>query len=61
MSLDMRSGFNMNIPDLTAQGGSELIGKFVLRPQRGVCEAHLHQSYKPCVIGAIPSQTYGKV
>ena len=30
-----------------------------LRPPRGVCEARLHQSYKPCVIGAIPSQTYG--
>ncbi len=26
-----------------------------LRPPRGVCEAHLHQAYKPCVIGAIPS------
>ncbi len=21
----------------------------------GVCEARLHQAYKPCVIGAIPS------
>ncbi len=28
-----------------------------LRPPRGVCEAHLHQAYKPCVIGAIQSQT----
>ncbi len=32
-----------------------------LRPPRGVCEAHLHQAYKPCVIGAIKSQTYGNV
>ncbi len=32
-----------------------------LRPPRGVCEAHLHQAYKPCVIGAIPSQTYENV
>ena len=24
-----------------------------LRPPRGVCEAHLHQAYIPCVIGAI--------
>ncbi len=32
-----------------------------LRPPQGVCEAHLHQAYKPCVIGAIPSQTYGNV
>ena len=23
-----------------------------------VCEAHLHQAYKSCAIGAIPSQTY---
>ncbi len=27
----------------------------------GVCEAHLLQSYKPFVIGVIPSQTYGDV
>ena len=32
-----------------------------LRPPREVCEAHLHPSYKPCVTGAIPSQTYGDV
>ena len=32
----------------------------VLRPPRGVCEAHLHQAYKTCVIGAILSQTYEK-
>ncbi len=31
------------------------------RPPQGVCEAHLHQAQKPCVIGAIPSQTYGNV
>ena len=31
----------------------------VLRPPQGVCEAHLHQAYKPSVIGAILSQTYG--
>ncbi len=42
----------------------EVINPFVeqvmeLRPPRGVCEAHLHPSYKPCVTGAIPSQTYG--
>ncbi len=24
-----------------------------------VCEGHLHQACKPCVIGLIPSQTYG--
>ena len=32
-----------------------------LRPPREVCEAHFHQSYKLCVIGAIPSQTYSNV
>ncbi len=32
-----------------------------LRPPRGVCEARLHQSHKPCGIGAIPSKTYGSV
>ncbi len=32
-----------------------------LRSPRGVCEAHLHQGYKLCVIGAIASQTYGNV
>ncbi len=25
----------------------------------GVCEAHIHQDYESCAIGAIPSQTYG--
>ncbi len=30
-----------------------------LRPPRGLCEANLQPSYKPCVTGAIPSQTYG--
>ena len=30
----------------------------ILRPPWGDSEAHLHQFYKPCVIGAIPSQTY---
>ncbi len=29
----------------------------VLGHQRGVCEVHLLQAYKPCVFGAIPSQT----
>ena len=33
----------------------------LLRPPLGVCEAHLHQSYKPFVNGAIPSQTYRDV
>ncbi len=32
-----------------------------VRPLWWVCEAYLHQTYKPCVIGAIPSQTYGRV
>ncbi len=32
-----------------------------LRPPRGVFEAHLHQAYKTCVIGAIQSQTYSVV
>ncbi len=32
-----------------------------LRPPQGVCEAHLHQSHKPFVIGAISSQTNGDV
>ena len=27
----------------------------------GVCEAHLHQAQKPCVIGVILSQTYVNV
>ncbi len=31
-----------------------------LRPPRGVCGACLNQVHKPCVIGAFPSQTYGK-
>ncbi len=30
----------------------------VLRPPRGVCEAHLHLAGKPYVIATIPSQTY---
>ena len=30
----------------------------LLRPPFGVREPHPHQSYKHCVIGAIPSQTY---
>ncbi len=29
-----------------------------LRPTQGVCEVHLHQTFKPCVIRAISSQTY---
>ena len=29
-----------------------------LRQPHRVCEAHLHQACKPCVIGVIPSQTY---
>ncbi len=32
-----------------------------IKATTGVCEAHLHQAYKPYVIGAIPSQTYGNV
>ena len=32
-----------------------------LRPPRGVCEALLHQSQKPCGIGASPSNTYGSI
>ena len=34
---------------------------YILRPPRGVCEAHLHPSYKHCVTGTSPSQTYGNV
>ncbi len=33
----------------------------MLRPPRGVHEAHLHLSYKPFVIREIQSQTYGNV
>ncbi len=33
---------------------------FLLRPPRGVREAHLHLSYRPSVIRGIPSQTNGK-
>ena len=33
----------------------------LLKVTTGVSEAHLHQAYKPCVIGAIPSQTYAYV
>ncbi len=32
--------------------------KKALRPPRGLCEAHLLQAYKPCVIGAIPTKNY---
>ncbi len=32
-----------------------------LRPPWVVCEAHLHQAYKPCVIGAIPTNIYWEV
>ena len=28
-----------------------------LRPPRGVCEAYIHQAYKPCAIEAIQSET----
>ncbi len=35
--------------------------KVGLRPPRGICEAHLNKAYRPCAIGAIPSQTYGNV
>ncbi len=27
----------------------------------GIHEAHLYQAYKPCIIQAIPSQTYTKL
>ena len=30
---------------------------YLLRPPQGVCEAHLHQAYRPYVIGAIQLQT----
>ena len=30
-----------------------------LKATMRVYEAHLHQAYKPCIIGAIPSDTYG--
>ena len=30
-----------------------------LRPPWRVCEAHLHQAFEYCVIGTIPSKTYG--
>ena len=30
----------------------------ILRPPRGVCEAHFHLACKPYVIATIPSQTY---
>ncbi len=33
----------------------------MLRLPRGLCEAHLLQDYRPCVIGAIPSHTYRNV
>ncbi len=29
----------------------------LVKATTGVCEAHLHQAYKPCFIGAIQSQT----
>ncbi len=41
--------------------GLSMYLKSQLRPPRGVCEPHHHKSYKPFVIGAIPSQTYGDV
>ncbi len=33
----------------------------VIKATTGVCEAHLLQAYTPCVIGAIPTKTCGKV
>ncbi len=33
----------------------------LLKATTGVCEAHLHQSYKSFVVGASPSQTNGDV
>ncbi len=30
----------------------------IVKVTTGVCEAHLLQVYKPCVIGAIPTKTY---
>ncbi len=32
-----------------------------LRPPRGVYGAHLHQAYRPYVIGVMASQTHGNV
>ena len=32
-----------------------------LKATTGVCEAHLLQAYKPCVIVAIPTKPYWKV
>ena len=45
-------------------GQIHLIGGLIeqrLRPPQGVSEAHLHLSYRPFVIRAIPSQTNGNV
>ena len=43
-----------------SQGLYRNINDSILRPPRGVCEAHLYPSYKPFVTGAIPSQTTPK-
>ena len=32
-----------------------------LRPPRGVCGAHLHQAYRPCAIGVMPSHKVCKL
>ncbi len=42
---------------LMVAGFSTYTHDLYLRPPRGVCEAHLLQAYKPCVIGAIPTKT----
>ena len=38
-----------------------LVSDFPLLPLGRVCEANLHQGYKPSAIGAILAQTYGSV
>ncbi len=63
MKIGCSSSFSAN--PMVGGGIREKMSSFFLGLPR-ICgyvsyEAHLHQAYKPCFIGAIPSQTYGNV